>query len=202
MRDTPLSECDPAAQQFVHFLEGHREGLAWLDDHKPGAALLCRALEGGPKAREKLKAMSPTQWDELFEIISSDDLARELNRRHQEEWLLFEAVKGNEKSLAELKRHKPSYAALAGLIRERNENEVQICNGGAPPDRIPSSAAADVGCLIGEMHLSKGEYHKAVEAFSRAIENQPTADVYEGRARAYRALAALDETKARQLKRR
>jgi len=200
MRETPLSHCDPAAQQFVHFLEGHRDGLGWLDDHKPGVALFCRALEGGPKAREKLKAMTATQWDELFEIISSDDLSRELNQHHQPAWLLFEAVKGNEKALAQLRRHKPSFAVLAGLIREVNEKEVQICNGGQP-DRIPPSAAADVGCLIGEMHLSKGEYHRAIEAFTRAIENQPSADVFEGRARAYHALAALDEQKSREMKR-
>ena len=56
----------------------------------------------------------------------------------------------------------------------------------AGKDCIPSSTAADVGCLIGELHLSKGEYHKAIEAFTRAIENQPTADVYEGRAIAVR----------------
>jgi tetratricopeptide (TPR) repeat protein len=63
----------------------------------------------------------------------------------------------------------------------------------ADPRVISGDEAADVSCLIGEMHLSKGDYAKAIEAFSRAIENRPTADAYYGRARAYRALAAADE---------
>ncbi len=65
---------------------------------------------------------------------------------------------------------------------------------------MPEGAAADVGCLIGEMHLHNDEFDKAVEAFSRAVETNPTADAYEGRARAYRALAALDESAAQLLR--
>ena len=41
---------------------------------------------------------------------------------------------------------------------------------------------------------------KAIEAFTRALESNPTADVYEGRAQAYRALAEADERKARELR--
>lgn len=59
---------------------------------------------------------------------------------------------------------------------------------------------ADTACLIGDLHLSKGEYQQAIEAFSRAIENRPTADAYQGRAKAYRALAALDEQAATKLR--
>jgi tetratricopeptide (TPR) repeat protein len=62
-------------------------------------------------------------------------------------------------------------------------------------------AAADVSLLIGEMHLKQGEYTKAIEAFTRSIEADPrAADEYEGRARAYRALAAQDERRARDLR--
>ncbi len=62
-------------------------------------------------------------------------------------------------------------------------------------------AAADVSLLIGEMHLKDGEYGRAVEAFTRAIEANPRAsDEYEGRARAYRALAAEDERRACELR--
>jgi hypothetical protein len=57
-----------------------------------------------------------------------------------------------------------------------------------------------MGCLVGEMHLSKGDYHKAVEAFTRAIESQPASDLYEGRARAYRGLALEDEKRAEALR--
>ena len=62
-------------------------------------------------------------------------------------------------------------------------------------------AAADVSLLIGEMHLKDGEYARAVEAFTRSIEaDSKAADEYEGRARAYRALAAADERRARELR--
>jgi tetratricopeptide (TPR) repeat protein len=66
---------------------------------------------------------------------------------------------------------------------------------------MPEGAAADVSLLIGEMHLKEGEYAKAVEAFTRAIEANPAAaDEYEGRSRAYRALADEDERKAKELR--
>ena len=68
-------------------------------------------------------------------------------------------------------------------------------------EEIPEGAAADVSLLIGEMHLKDGEFARAIEAFTRAIEANPqAADEYEGRARAYRALAAEDERKARELR--
>jgi len=57
--------------------------------------------------------------------------------------------------------------------------------------------AADAACLVGEVHFRNGEYKKAVEAFSRAIEEGPTPDAYEGRAKAYRALADEDERASR-----
>jgi hypothetical protein len=65
--------------------------------------------------------------------------------------------------------------------------------------QITGDAAADVSCLIGELHLRKGDYPKAIEAFSRAIEGRPTPDAYLGRARAYQSLAAADERRARDL---
>jgi hypothetical protein len=68
----------------------------------------------------------------------------------------------------------------------------------ADPQVITGDAAADVSCLIGELHLHKGDYPKAIEAFSRAIDSRPTADAYLGRARAYRALAARDEGRAQE----
>src|SRR5262245_27411232 len=42
------------------------------------------------------------------------------------------------------------------------------------PGDISTSAAADTACLVGEMHLRQGAYEKAIEAFSRAIENNPS----------------------------
>jgi hypothetical protein len=62
------------------------------------------------------------------------------------------------------------------------------------------AAAADVSCLIGEQHLRDGEPAKAVEAFTRSLEVEPTPDAYAGRARAYRALADDDDRHARELR--
>jgi tetratricopeptide (TPR) repeat protein len=69
---------------------------------------------------------------------------------------------------------------------------------GVGPEDMGPAAAADTACLVGEHHLRQGEYEKAVEAFTRAIENNPTVDAYEGRAQAYRALAERDEQKAQE----
>ncbi len=68
--------------------------------------------------------------------------------------------------------------------------------GAATPHGFGQNEGADAACLVGELHLKRGEYQKAVEAFSRAIENHPTADAYQGRAQAYRGLAADDEREA------
>ena len=78
---------------------------------------------------------------------------------------------------------------LGHLDQQRNGNH-----------EIGNHAAADMGCLIGEMHLKAGEYEKAAEAFSRAIDTEPQADLFEGRARAYRGLASLDERRAAELR--
>jgi hypothetical protein len=73
--------------------------------------------------------------------------------------------------------------------------------GDGGPRTIGREEGADTACLVAEMHLSKGEYRKAIEAFSRALAVQPTVDAYQGRARAYRALAEADERAARRLRR-
>jgi len=73
-------------------------------------------------------------------------------------------------------------------------------SGAGGPRPVAGSEAADAACLVGELHLSKGDYRKAVEAFTRAIEEGPTADAHEGRAKAYRALAAEDDRAARNLR--
>jgi hypothetical protein len=80
---------------------------------------------------------------------------------------------------------------LAWMVQEGSEEEQR--------GEIGRTAAADTACLVGELHLRQGEYEKAVQAFTQAIESNPTADVYEGRARAYQALADRDERKAREL---
>jgi tetratricopeptide (TPR) repeat protein len=201
MNDTQLAQGDPAARHLLAALGGNKDSLSWLDHHHKGLSVFARALtNGGSKGLDGLKALDPAAWDELFDTVCNDGLEQALKDRHPDVYLLFEAVKGDEEALAQLKRKKRSYGKLVEVIREAHEKYLLSSAEEVGKDCIPSSAAADVGCLIGELHLSKGEYHKAIEAFSRAIENEPTADVYEGRARAYRALAEQDEQKAASMK--
>ena len=95
---------------------------------------------------------------------------------------------------------KPPKGKYPKVLRRRGADPAQVTGADAgaagAPQAISGEAAADMSCLIGELHLSKGNYAKAVEAFSRAIETSPNPDAYLGRARAYRALAALDERQA------
>src|SRR5436309_23984 len=199
MSDTQVARNDTATQRLLEALDGSKEALAWLEAHRHGLAVFARALHNGRKALDNLRAMPPAEWDQLFELVCNDGLARALEEKHADVHQLFEAVKGDDDALAHLQRKRPSYGKLAATVREFHETYLLAGAEEAAGDCIPSSAAADVGCLIGEMHLRKGDYHKAIEAFTRAIENQPTADAYEGRARAYQALAAVDEQKALEL---
>jgi len=196
MSDTQLATNETATQRLLAALDGRKEALAWLETHRHGLAVFARALANGRKALENLRTMSAAEWDHLFELVCDDGLDEAVQDKHPDVHQLFEAVKGDDEALARLQRKRPSYARLVATIREFHDKFLLASPDGASGDCIPSSAAADVGCLIGEMHLRKHDYHKAIEAFTRALENQPTADAYEGRARAYRALAALDEHKA------
>jgi hypothetical protein len=191
---------DPAAHHFEEAICGEQASEKWLAVHRPGLAILASALDGGPRQRKRLAALTPEQWEEVFEAVANEQLLRELQKRRAEVAGLFGAAKGNDSALETLKKHKPSYVKIVEMIREASERFVAAGNGKRHGKLLEESTAADVGCLIGEMHLGKGEYHNAVEAFTRAIENEPTADAYEGRARAYRALAALDEARDRELR--
>jgi tetratricopeptide (TPR) repeat protein len=200
MSNTRIAPKDPAMRNLLGSLDGQRDSLHWLEEHRPGLACLLRALDGGPRAREKLKRLEPAHWDEVFEAIASEELQPHLLAEHQELHLLFAAVRGDDHSLASLHKHKRSFAELADMIREANERSLAAVAAKQTDGVLEGSAAADVGCLVGEMHFSRGEYYEAVEAFTRAIDNTPTADAYDGRARALRALADLDERCARELR--
>lgn len=69
-----------------------------------------------------------------------------------------------------------------------------------PAVEIGKDEGADTACLVAEHHWHQKDFHKAVEAYSRAIESNPTVDAYEGRAKAYRALADADERAAQRLR--
>ena len=91
----------------------------------------------------------------------------------------------------------PKITKRVGEIPTRSQDNAAA--GATVPNVVDSGTAADAAYLVGELHLSKGDKQKAIEAFTRSIEECPTADAYEGRARAYRALADDDERTARAL---
>src|SRR5262245_49642696 len=67
MSNTRTAPSDPAIRRLLSFLDGERDGMHWLENHRPGLACFLRALDGGPRARQKLKSLEPAHWDEVFE---------------------------------------------------------------------------------------------------------------------------------------
>jgi tetratricopeptide (TPR) repeat protein len=199
-----LEQAYPQMHYLLLALDGDERAGRWLAANSRGVALLTKALNGEARALAELEH-GGIDLDDLFEVIDNEDLVKWLEQRQPLLHLLFEAIQGDDRAAGQLERKK---AAFAGVVRpfrraheaflQKNQNGNGILEGGI----IEDGAAADMGCLIGEMHLRQGEHEKAVEAFTRAIESQPAADLYEGRARAYRGLAERDEVRAREMRRR
>ena len=196
-----LEQAYPQMHYMLLALEGDGAALGWLDGNSKGVGDLTRAMNGDKRALAALNAETPTDLDDLFEVIDNEDLSNWLKERQPEVHLLFEAIKGDDGATTQLKRKKPNRAKVAELVRQLHEQYLQKTNGaGEVP--LDGAAAADIACLTSELHLQKGDYEKAIEAFNRAIETQPAPDLYEGRARAYRGLAERDEARARELRRK
>lgn len=189
---------NPANGHLLRALEGDREALKWLLLHRKHLGAFAQAVVGGKKAVENFGSLDGL-GEELFEAIGDASLNATLKNRHPEVHALFEAIKGDNTALDRLQRKKPSLARLAEIVRAAHEKSLEARDDRVGPQELADSAA-DVGCLIGEMHLARGEFEKAVQAFTRAIETHPTADAYEGRARAYTALALHDQQRAEQLR--
>jgi len=193
-----LEQAYPQMHYMLQAIAGDEPALVWLEQNSKGVSNLVRAMNGTREALADLNCEAPTDLDDLFEVIDNEDLLEWLKERQPDVHLLFEAIKGDEESAARLKRKHPRQAKLALAVRHLHERYQQgNANGNGA---IEGSAAADVRCLVGEMHLKNGAYERAIEAFTRAIETEPTPDVYEGRARAYRGLAAEDERRAAELR--
>jgi tetratricopeptide (TPR) repeat protein len=197
-------EC-PEAYYMLRAIEGSAEALGWLREKSTTLFLFTRALAGDRQAAGAFRPGHGLDFDDLFGMIRHFDLGHWLGEHHPDLHLVFEAIKGDEGALRRLKRHKAALGRLAESLGPLYRN----FHGGDPAADPPAAAggggisedaAADVGCLIGELHLSKGDYAKAVEAFSRSLEVEPTADAYEGRARAYQALAESDARRALELR--
>jgi tetratricopeptide (TPR) repeat protein len=195
-----LAEAYPEVHHTLRAVEGDREAAAWLDANSRGLGLFARAHAGDRKSIQALQDGEVRELDDLFEIIDNDDLTRWLEEQHPEFHELFQAVKGDEAALKRLKRRKAALGRLAQAMRQLHEKYLHRTREERVREDFDGGAAADMRCLVGEMHLTNREFHKAIEAFTRALQSNPTADVYEGRARAYRALAEEDERKARGLR--
>jgi tetratricopeptide (TPR) repeat protein len=198
----------PEAYYMLRAVEGDVGAFDWLREKSRALLLFTQAVAGDREAA----AFGPghdLDLDDLFGMICHLDLGHYLGENHPELHLLFEAIKGDEGALRRLKRKKACLGRLAEAVQPLYRG-YQCAEQDDPPDpepnaatpEIPEEAAADVGCLIGELHLSKGDYEKAVEAFTRSLEGEPTADAYAGRARAYRGLAERDERRAQELRAR
>ena len=180
-----LEEAYPQVHYLLLALDSDEHAARWLAENSPGVALLTRALTGENRALARLEEGTGVEMDDLFELIDNEDLVDWLEKRQPNLHLLFEAIQGDDEALAQMKRRKAVYAHLVGPFRKIHETFIRKkhdVNG-----IIEGAAAGDMGCLIGELHLRQGEYDKAVEAFTRAIETQQAADLYEGRARAIAA---------------
>jgi hypothetical protein len=175
---------------MLRAIDGDGDALLRLESEGRGLALFTRALTGDRKALVALSAGGDLELDYVHGLAVNCQQGGWLAEHHPVLHAVFEAIKGDEGPLRQLKRKKPGLTKLARLVRAAQE----------VTPKLAATSPADVGCLVAEMHLSKGEYLKAIDAFTRALETAATPDAYEGRARAYRALAEADERRAAELK--
>jgi tetratricopeptide (TPR) repeat protein len=198
--DAWLAEEHPELYHLLRAADGNAEAVAWLHARDEGLGLFGEALTGQRTALDRLQKRKALDLDGLY---GPGGLPLEWLRDNQPDFhLLFEAIQGDDESLKRLDRKKHTLARLAVVARKayRNSRRRSQPDGDETEAASLDGQAADVGCLVGELHLRQGDYLHAVEAFTRAIENSPSADAYEGRARAYSALALADERQAAELR--
>ncbi len=186
-----LKADDPEIYHLLRACDGDLYALRWLKLHGDGLFLFVEALTGAKEAVETLEAQPPDKLIDLFDTIAHCDVEGWLHENHEELHRLFAFIRGDDSALRGLKQRRAICKRVGEIVRAKYRDYRDDDGDAEPP--VAEGAAADVGCLIGEMHLQQQEFHKAIEAFSRAIASDPTADAYSGRARAYRALAALDD---------
>jgi hypothetical protein len=202
MSDRPsqrLAAEKPEIYALLKALKGDADALGQLKRSRPGLYAFAQAFAGEAGALHRLHTDETLELEDLLETIHDDRLAFWLDRQHPRLHRLFEAVKGDPDALQRVRgvRQKQTLSQLAQVLSDLYTKHLYKEAG---RDEFSSDAAADMGCLVGELHLKHGDYQKAVEAFSRAIATNPTIDAYEGRARAHRELATQDERKAQQMR--
>lgn len=195
-----LKSDDPEIYHLLLALNGDLDALRWLKHRGDGLFLFVEALSGAKEAVETLQAHPVAKLSDLFETISHCAVDEWLREHHEELHALFAFVRGDENAFKGIKHNRVTLKRVAEIVRDKyrnfREDDLDGMASGPGVATLTQGAAADVGCLIGEMHLNNGEYHKAIEAFSRALASDPTPDAHVGRAKAYRALAELDDRAA------
>ncbi len=191
-----LKNDEPEIYHLLRALDGDLDALRWLKLRGDGLFLLVEALTGAKEAVDALENRPAAKLVDLFDTISHGNTDEWLREHHAELHSLFAFVRGDDTAFRGVKHNRATLKRVAEIAREkyRNYREEDI-------DGTASSygVVSDVGCLIGEMHLNNREYQKAIEAFTRALGSDPTPDAFTGRARAYRALADLDDVAATEL---
>lgn len=195
-----LEQAYPQIHFLILALEGDRLSDHWLGENSHAVALFSRALLGQKQAVAQLEADHSDDLDDLFELIDNDDLLAWLQQHRPHVHQLFLAIQGDDDALHDLRKHRAAFARLVPTLRRIHDQYLERNRNGTTA--LEDGTMADMGCLIGEMHLRQGEFEKAIDAFTRAIETRPSADLFEGRARAYRELAARDESAAQLIRRR
>lgn len=202
-QDLWLKEENPDLYSILQVLDGSHEAQAWLANKSPGLSVFTRAIAGDKHALEELEQLDPQELDYVHGTIVNCEQNAWLAERSPDLGLLFEALKGNDEALKHLKHKKKTWARLAERLRQLFQSSDAIPQPAIPRGPVPlteEGVQADVGLLVGEYHLHRKEYAQAVEAFTRAIATSPTPDAYDGRARAYVAMAQEDERRALQLR--
>jgi hypothetical protein len=195
-----LERENPPVHYMIRAMEGDERACQWLEGQSRGLCLFTKAITGDKEALASLKARDGLELDDLFGIIGTSDLPDWFRERHPDLHDLFAAIRGDDAAFGRLKKNPP-LGKVAQVIRDQaREDSPGPADGKAAPDVVSEDSAADMRCLVGELHLSNGDFERAVEAFTRALATEPTADAYEGRARAYHGLAANDERKAAELR--
>jgi hypothetical protein len=196
-----LKEENPDLYYLVHALQGDPEAGEWLEARSSSMSLFAKAA-GGDRDALSLLRRQEGDMDDLVGLVGlSNGHTDWLRTRHPALYQLFEAIQGDRSAMREL--HQSRLDEVARVVRpayQKAQLSDTTQSASQPTTRFDEGEAADVGCLVGEMHLRNGEYIKAIEAFSRALDGTPSADALEGRARAYRALAERDLQQARQMR--
>ncbi len=191
-----LKNEEPEIYHLLRALEGDLDALRWLKHRGDGLFLFAEALTGAKEAVDTLENRAAAKLVDLFDTIShghTDDWLREYDADLH---ALFLFVRGDDSAFKGVKHNRTTLKRVAEIVREkyRNYREEDL-----EATASSNGVVSDVGCLIGEMHLTNREYQKAIEAFTRALASDPTPDAFAGRARAYRALADIDEVAATEL---